>query len=399
MGRANVDSQVKEAIRLIRAGNKVRALQLLTAAVELDDQHELAWLWLSVVVDNDEDRIIALQNALTINPDNKKARVRLLKIQNRQKETELTAEDWQKPPDSSAKIGFQSYSNFDDVWTHADQIKMCAYCAHEVKTGQKRCDNCRRSLRKKILTYSKPSDNFHVYWILVLSLSQLMLGQVIIDLMNRMPFDVVLAHGIFVPIFLILTPLVYRRFFWPYLIAQTCLFIVLLLLFTAEMFPSFTLIFRGRASVILLTPIAGLYGGFVRLIGYALRMLQGTAAAVGFFYGAFVIASDFSRDTIWMYARLNKDLRGSTAPSRAHAAAERYVKRGMWATAALHWRRAQAGAPTELRYYFRLTEAYLKLKFPDRALDTIDSALKIATAEEPRSRLYAMRQKALDLKT
>jgi hypothetical protein len=48
--------------------------------VETDQHNELAWLLLSNLVHDLEDRIIALENALTINPNNEKATAQLWKL-------------------------------------------------------------------------------------------------------------------------------------------------------------------------------------------------------------------------------------------------------------------------------------------------------------------------------
>jgi hypothetical protein len=71
---ANVDVMIREGINAYRAGKKDEARTLLLKAVELDEQNEQAWMWLSAVVDTVEDQKTCLENALTINPNNEKAR-------------------------------------------------------------------------------------------------------------------------------------------------------------------------------------------------------------------------------------------------------------------------------------------------------------------------------------
>jgi tetratricopeptide (TPR) repeat protein len=57
---------------------------LLIQAVERDPQNELAWMWLAGLVDSLEDKMIACENVLTINPANEKARAYLTDLQRRQ---------------------------------------------------------------------------------------------------------------------------------------------------------------------------------------------------------------------------------------------------------------------------------------------------------------------------
>lgn len=57
-----------------KAGRAAEARRLLETVLDADERNEQAWLWLSGVVDDDEERIICLENVLTINPHNEVAR-------------------------------------------------------------------------------------------------------------------------------------------------------------------------------------------------------------------------------------------------------------------------------------------------------------------------------------
>ncbi len=65
---------LNRAIAAAKAGRKAEARQLLEAVLDTDERNERAWLWLSSVVDGDEERIICLENVLSINPDSQAAR-------------------------------------------------------------------------------------------------------------------------------------------------------------------------------------------------------------------------------------------------------------------------------------------------------------------------------------
>jgi hypothetical protein len=54
---------------------------LLLDVVELDQRNELAWLWLSAMTDNLDDRRICLENVIAVNPGNTLARERLAALQ------------------------------------------------------------------------------------------------------------------------------------------------------------------------------------------------------------------------------------------------------------------------------------------------------------------------------
>lgn len=61
---------LEDAINAIRAGNREEGRQILEEVLETDESNEDVWLWLSSVVETDEDREICLENVLALNPDN-----------------------------------------------------------------------------------------------------------------------------------------------------------------------------------------------------------------------------------------------------------------------------------------------------------------------------------------
>lgn len=71
---ANVDAMVRAGVDAYRAGNKQEARTLLERAIDLDNYNETAWLWLSAVVDTQEEQQTCLENVLVINPQNERAR-------------------------------------------------------------------------------------------------------------------------------------------------------------------------------------------------------------------------------------------------------------------------------------------------------------------------------------
>lgn len=75
---------LQAAVQAARAGRKIEARDLLLELVEIEPHNEMAWMWLSGLVDTLEDRIIACENVLTINPANEKVRAYLTKLQGQQ---------------------------------------------------------------------------------------------------------------------------------------------------------------------------------------------------------------------------------------------------------------------------------------------------------------------------
>ena len=55
-------------------GQREEAQGLLMAYIEQNEKSEEGWLWLSGAVDDPEDIEVALQNCLSVNPNNERAR-------------------------------------------------------------------------------------------------------------------------------------------------------------------------------------------------------------------------------------------------------------------------------------------------------------------------------------
>ncbi|HUE99530.1 MAG TPA: hypothetical protein VMN99_09760, partial [Anaerolineales bacterium] len=72
---------VYRAIQAARAGRRMEARDVLLKVVAFDPQNETAWIWLSGLVDSVEDRMIACENVLVINPGNERVRAYLAGLQ------------------------------------------------------------------------------------------------------------------------------------------------------------------------------------------------------------------------------------------------------------------------------------------------------------------------------
>lgn len=92
---------MRSAIELARAGNKSDARDIFMRVVDDDPQNELAWMWLAGLVDSLEDKIIACENVLVINPSNAKVQAYLDKLKHRKHAEEAKADipDASKPAD------------------------------------------------------------------------------------------------------------------------------------------------------------------------------------------------------------------------------------------------------------------------------------------------------------
>lgn len=73
----NTPDLLQRGIEAARAKRNAEARELLMYVVQLDEQNEQAWLWLSGVVESLQDRRVCLENVLAINPANQRAQAGL----------------------------------------------------------------------------------------------------------------------------------------------------------------------------------------------------------------------------------------------------------------------------------------------------------------------------------
>ncbi|NPV68176.1 MAG: hypothetical protein HPY64_13635 [Anaerolineae bacterium] len=117
---AEVNDLIREGVAALKAGRRAEARELLTRATELDQMNEQAWLFLSGVVDSEEDQEICLENVLVINPNNARAQEGLRILHSRRKEKAVppaaplpTADDPFVVPDADLAPGVATESGIN----------------------------------------------------------------------------------------------------------------------------------------------------------------------------------------------------------------------------------------------------------------------------------------------
>src|ERR1041384_4322608 len=73
MANEQAKQLLQQGIAAARAGQKAQARKLLQEAVKRDPRSESAWLWLSSVAQDDQERAFCLKQLLSINPNNEHA--------------------------------------------------------------------------------------------------------------------------------------------------------------------------------------------------------------------------------------------------------------------------------------------------------------------------------------
>lgn len=124
---ANVDGMIRAGVEAYKKGDKAEARALLERAIELDDHNEMAWLWLSAVVSNQDEQRTCLENVLILNPENTRAREGLKSlgvdpdmVAPPPEETSAFVDDYQVPSSSSSmefaaeELSSDEYDNWMD---------------------------------------------------------------------------------------------------------------------------------------------------------------------------------------------------------------------------------------------------------------------------------------------
>src|SRR5260221_13510389 len=73
MANEQAKQLLQQGIAAARAGQQAQARKLLQEAVKRDPRSESAWLWLSSVAKDDQERAFCLKQLLSINPNNEHA--------------------------------------------------------------------------------------------------------------------------------------------------------------------------------------------------------------------------------------------------------------------------------------------------------------------------------------
>jgi hypothetical protein len=70
---STINELLQEGIRAAKGGQVEKARRILKRVIEQEPHNEMAWLWLSSVVETDEQRMACLENVLAINPHHQAA--------------------------------------------------------------------------------------------------------------------------------------------------------------------------------------------------------------------------------------------------------------------------------------------------------------------------------------
>ncbi len=407
MDREAIERQLALGQEAARRGDDALAFKHLRRVVEAEPENESAWLWLSAVVEDVDDKRLCLENVLVLNPENRAARRGLAR---------LPAESAEEPPPTGQLVGqpvepltpagallhperrregwrwhdpiqlrrvevagYSTQSAFDDVWQRDSDL--CAYCATELAPDDRRCPGCGRHLMETDFRYPRASNDLIIYWVLVLGTGQLALVTVLFNLLGHgSPASLAWQSTVFLSLMVIVFGLALRRF-WAYAASIVALLMILAALVLG---PALGPVVDDSLSQLagrefFLRLAENPYALFIGPAGDLLRLLQYLAAPLALLYALLRVGPDFERVKVRRVAQLD---RGIADASHHYGAGADYASRGMWATAVLHFQRAAALEPANPFYQRQLGEAYAQLGYYQRCLDVLESASQLTRDPE-----------------
>lgn len=411
-----INSLLQSGIGAAKGGNRSEAREIFLAIVEEDQDNEQAWLWLSSVVDSDEDRRISLENVLVINPENSAAKRGLEQLvpvnpQETSQVDEVVVRRHYEPVSPAASIlypdhnikewrwhepavaqqdtsyGYLGQSSYQDVWEGEGDI--CPFCASELDFDEWRCSQCKQNLKHAYYRYPKASSDLIIYLVLILGVAQLSFLLILMQLViGNSLLSLIWQTLVFISM-LVLGAGIYLRRFWSYLGSIVTLIMILIsILISIFVFPEAgsaldMAIADGFFQALADNPYLFAIEPFIGLV----IPLQLLAAFLALLFALFRVGPDFERVTVRRIGQLDK---GITGASMFYAHGKSYAGEGMWANAVLHYRRSAALEPTKAFYLGALGEAYDRLGYYQRSLDVLESAYQIETDSQQKTHRAAV---------
>mgnify|MGYP001055394633 CR=1 FL=1 len=383
---------LQEGVAAAQAGHRARARTLLTHVVEQDERIAVAWLWLSGVVDELEDREICLENVLSIDPDNVHARRGLAQVRQQQKSAATISND---KPESSAVTPRDNFADHQPatkttpsaIRDDLDDEYQCPYCAALTEHDDRKCQACGGALWVKFRRREKRSTllwtlllfqfmnmfQFAAMPVILLVYVMFKIGSGNLSALKILNFPNLLNLYLGAPVDL--SPEMANAVFeilprWAFFLSfLPCLFsfIVFIGLYMRWKVFYYLLLLDAFLGVIAAISSLALGRGLIYfLIGVGLAVLR--------FGILFRLEDEFILEKRRIFLRVDRGL-GSRADFLSKASF--YSKRKMWAMAAIHLRSAVGFSPDQLEPQLALAVAYIRLEHYDLAARTLMEARRI----------------------
>lgn len=400
MSPVELNRILKAGIDAVKRGQKPKGRELLLKVVAADERNENGWFWLSLAVDNPQDKITALENVLTINPANMTAQANLKWLK---KSAAGETTDSRQPAnrtvpgrDQKSAAPFAPLSPVENI-SAIDDPYQCVYCGALTKKEDRRCQECKRNLmtkrvRSKSLSYALRTAIFAV---------GIQLGAAVIEGVVDGSIASEGRNGVIRYIF---GALKLFQFFgdylsWPtqwvpILLAAASVRVLIFMLVIAGLTARMSLAYYGSIAVM----AADIAWSLFRWI----RNFLGPFAAVSYIIAdvavlALIFAADrdFEVNEERVVCMSDRRIKGGVELNRR---GHNYSRQGQWALAVAHWRAAIAALPNRSEFYKDLAIGYAQIKYYDRALGALQEAGRLSPvdADVPKIQEIVEGKKAAD---
>jgi tetratricopeptide (TPR) repeat protein len=374
-----------EGIARAKAGERERARELLLRVVEHDERNAPAWLWLSGVVESLEDRRVALENVLAIEPENALARAGLDWL-NRHSPAPVPSSavpEIQPARDTSSDVAMVSDAAPGLPYVEpAPEPEGCPYCGQPVTESDERCPQCKQSLIVRAL---KRTEFPARVWLLVAT----WLVQAAADVADGVLVIIALmtmagVTGSTLGASYILTYLAGAAFASGTVASDLLRMVVVFMVFDViaaawSLVVAAILPWRRPAAPAVALFVAALHV-VVAISSFAVGMTSlwiGLGRlALGLFLVFFLLEA--LGDFVWESVRQRLELdREAKSSMDYYSRGRTYRRMGQTAKAALHWERAVELAPQRAAFRVALSNAYCALDQYDRAAEHMRAAVQL----------------------
>lgn len=376
MAAAEIQQKLKDGIAAIRAGERERGRDLLLEVVEADSRIEPAWLWLATAVDDPADKIIALENALTLNPQNSRVRAELEKLkpppQPEEKKPSLWDTDDQAeaapPPEPPAPPSPAPPKPLSPLATAVDPTEdplQCPYCGQLTAEEDRRCPHCREDLLASATW--KGGLSLYIFWLGFGLSVQFAVIETLLPLAAS-TLSTGTPHPFLLEFVASLKPL--ANVPWGVVAARAGIFLVTLFVILNDVPYGFVI-------------TAGVLAADVAVNAFALfRETPFTPFAtvnLGLSVPLLLLVLSLLINQLWTRKRLFTEIgRGLHDDGSLYKAAQSHLKQKQLALAALHLRQAMRLQPRETAYYKLLARVQVQLGRHTQARQTLELGLNYA---------------------
>lgn len=407
MERAQLQQHLRAGIAAVRRGDKAQGQALLLQVVQADEHNEAAWLWLAEAVTDPQDQLVALENVLTLNPNQPQARERVAALKQQlglpptpPPQVPPAKPSARRAPPNEAKPPAPAAGDLENQWLATDQQVeneapallprdfakrveaaapppqsvaaqfsktnpeedpyQCVYCGADAPPEATRCPRCRKSL----MAVGGWRDGFQQWALLMLGGLNLQKAFVQLAIAYVATMPETMRFWVLIPPGWLDNPM------WAAAL-HVVLWAVVIWLSVSDLHYAYPV---GAVVAAIDLAWAGI-SYQLGIIGLGLALVNGSVAGVLLLI---CLEANLSRFFASRRMKLAIDRNLSGGALTFHLAGRQHARAGKWALAALHFRRAIARNPRDPEAYKDLAQVQYQLKRYPQALKTLESALELA---------------------